>query len=88
MTKKYEDMYSDIIGSKKWMDSDNPKWDRVYKRINRVSENTSRNSKLGGQLRRTIKQKKNKRANKKRKAAKKHRITKKTNRNTNLIIYQ
>ncbi len=31
MAKKYEDMYSDIIGSKKWMDSDNPKWDRVYK---------------------------------------------------------
>lgn len=58
MIQKYEDMYSDIIGSKKWMDSDNPKWDRVYKRINRVAENTSRNSKLGGKKRKTRKNKK------------------------------
>ena len=56
--QRYEDMYSDIIGSKKWMDSDNPKWDRVYKRINRVAENTSRNSKLGGKKRKTRKNKK------------------------------
>ena len=48
MTKKYEDMYSDIIGSSKWLDSDNPKWDRIYNKIARVSTNTSNNSKLGG----------------------------------------
>ena len=48
MTKKYEDMYSDIIGSSKWLKSENPKWDRIYDRIARVSTNTSQNSKLGG----------------------------------------
>ena len=48
MIQKYEDMYSDIIGSSKWLKSENPKWDRIYDRIARVSTNTSNNSKLGG----------------------------------------
>jgi hypothetical protein len=48
MTKQYEDIYSDIIGSSKWLKSENPKWDRIYDRIARVSTNTSNNSKLGG----------------------------------------
>ena len=58
IAQNYEDMFSDIIGSKKWLDSDNLKWNRISNKINKIAVNTSHNSKLGGKKRKTRKNKK------------------------------